>query len=1703
VRRKKEERKVLSFVLIVLIATMSLSLDTNSTKDEDSIEDIEKDSGEVMTLGGQGVTDPWQLQGLRSYGQYFNNLDEYVSPVTGQLIIKQKDFILPGRGLDLVIERIYVSPYLFMRGKPSEEDPYITTNLGEVWKLNFPWIGKEYIYLEDGKQYKIEWDGNNFDNHKGDHFRLQKEGDGSYVLYRTTGTKYYFDTAGKLTKIEDTNGNTITFNYNENGISTITDTINRIVNFIYQNGKLTSISYGGKTISYTYSGDKLVSVADPVNRVTQFEYNSSLNEYLISKIIYPTGAYTEYDYEGLEPDFKFMCLYNSPDSYHPSLRKTTSLDGENWSTSTSILSCSSYGENPSLIQRSDEKYRVKNQTIYADSCTKKVTYVYNGDYYKINSTDITISDCTSNQKIINLNFDDEGLCSSKIIKNASENEIRKILYEYNENREIKKEDIYHNGTFMYPLYYNRDDWGNVVYVKDGEGYVYYSSYVNTNFENKFVDYNGNDVTVFSDSFYNNSSVDPDTHSLCVGEAYQNSGRKIETYYQYNAEGNLTQSKQKHDSSWIYTDNAYDAYGNLTSTTDDQETTVSFQYDANHAYLTKITKPIGELNMSHDVYGNLLTLKDENGNTYNYEYDLINRVTKVTNPDFTYKTASYDDVNNKITITDENNHTLTNYFDGLGRLIKEEHPYGFKEYTYYYNGKLKTSKDELGHITSYEYDVLGRTKKIINPDNSEKEYLYDDINNKITFFDENDHKKEYYYDNNQRLIKVKEFTATTYVTEYTYDTISLIQIKDALNNTKNFNYDDLERLTGITYPDSTIESFTYDTMGNLTQKTDQNGATISYQYDNNYQLTLVDYPAGTDVTYEYDLHGNVTKVVDGTETQYTYDNRNRMTSKTRIIDGVSYPLNYDYDDVSNLTSLGYPDLFTLYYNYDPLNRITDMGYGTTTYASFGYNSVSRVTNINHGNGITTNFSYDNRNRITNIAIGSHLSLNYSYDYVGNIITLNDVNYQYDELDRLTKVQEGNTSTEYEYDPLGNRMEKIDTNGTATDTAYYDYNIYNLTEEQRGESSGTSYIDEWVWEEGEYDPTLITIVNNGSMDGISLDANRTATQTYKIDDVDSQAYDGASTNEEGFDDVTTEFTSEEYSAIDEDDSNYAWYSITGTYYAIHRFDTAISEDVNTITQIDITAKGYGSGWGGFMQQWGYYLYVKENGTWTYRDYHQQSSKATLTQQYTSDFSDIVSSGHVHWGCRSKYNAKMVKSADVYTYYGEVVVTSVPGEATYISTPKDAGEVISFDSYETIEELNGQTIDLYFRSSPDSETWSDWYEDITQVPVQEWIQFKAVLKTNDSSVSPVLYNVTIVATTPGGDITYTYSYDNNGNLTSKTDGTETYAYTYDYNNMLTEVKKNGETIAQYFYDANGNRYKKIENNETILYIWSGNNVVYEKNLTTNVETKYLYANGFRIAKIVDGVTTYYHQDHLLSTRLLTDENGNKIEEEEYEEFGSDINGIGERYKYTGKEKDITGLYYYGARYYDPTIGRFITRDPKPGRLSNPQSLNPYVYCLNNPMKYIDLDGRESVNWIQETYGFDSSATLDDYLLLCFIVGGAIGGGPLWGFFGGIIAKGINRTKDYFTESNSDEVIREWLKKHRDEAIEIRYYLDQPNTYYVKLENDTWLKITTKEDILGDWDVESVEKVDNPQEHYESASDDSDGSHPRGDEDHDWIPI
>jgi len=106
------------------------------------------------------------------------------------------------------------------------------------------------------------------------------------------------------------------------------------------------------------------------------------------------------------------------------------------------------------------------------------------------------------------------------------------------------------------------------------------------------------------------------------------------------------------------------------------------------------------------------------------------------------------------------------------------------------------------------------------------------------------------------------------------------------------------------------------------------------------------------------------------------------------------------------------------------------------------------------------------------------------------------------------------------------------------------------------------------------------------------------------------------------------------------------------------------------------------------------------------------------------------------------------------------------------------------------------------------------------------------------------------------------------------------------------------------------------------------------------------------------YYHTDNLGSPSLMTDENASVVWSADYKPFGEAINEQGDNsYKYNSKELDDTGLLYYGARYYDAELGRFMTADTIKGDILNPQTLNRYVYTLNNPLKYVDPSGKEPI--------------------------------------------------------------------------------------------------------------------------------------------------
>jgi RHS repeat-associated protein len=208
-----------------------------------------------------------------------------------------------------------------------------------------------------------------------------------------------------------------------------------------------------------------------------------------------------------------------------------------------------------------------------------------------------------------------------------------------------------------------------------------------------------------------------------------------------------------------------------------------------------------------------------------------------------------------------------------------------------------------------------------------------------------------------------------------------------------------------------------------------------------------------------------------------------------------------------------------------------------------------------------------------------------------------------------------------------------------------------------------------------------------------------------------------------------------------------------------------------------------------------------------------------------------------------------------------------------------------------------------------------------------------------------------------TYTYYYDNNGNMTQGTDFTNLgqitqRTITYDTDNMPTQITE-GSTTTNFTYDGDGDRVKKVTpGGATVYYVGDHYEVKDNENI------KYLFAGNLRLIMIKGTNTFYYHKDHLNSTSVMTNNNAVVVETTQYEPFGAtrahtgtDMSG----YKFTDQELDNeSNLYNYDARLYDPVIGRFITGDSVMQDAHDPQKLNPYAYCRNNPLIYTDPTGR-----------------------------------------------------------------------------------------------------------------------------------------------------
>jgi RHS repeat-associated protein len=209
----------------------------------------------------------------------------------------------------------------------------------------------------------------------------------------------------------------------------------------------------------------------------------------------------------------------------------------------------------------------------------------------------------------------------------------------------------------------------------------------------------------------------------------------------------------------------------------------------------------------------------------------------------------------------------------------------------------------------------------------------------------------------------------------------------------------------------------------------------------------------------------------------------------------------------------------------------------------------------------------------------------------------------------------------------------------------------------------------------------------------------------------------------------------------------------------------------------------------------------------------------------------------------------------------------------------------------------------------------------------------------------------------------YDGAGNQTGDAQSRQ---FTYDAENRQLTFNS---TVGQYFYDGDGHRVKRIDPTGTTVFVYNAGGQLIAEYHSDPVPP---VAGG--------GGTSYLTSDHLGSTRVVTDAQGNVKARHDYLPFGEELGaGIGQRtttmkydapdstkQKFTQKERDNeSGLDYFLARYYSSAQGRFTSPDPlgpwamseeeKAAFLTTPQKWNRYAYVTNNPLRYSDPDGLE----------------------------------------------------------------------------------------------------------------------------------------------------
>ena len=661
--------------------------------------------------------------------------------------------------------------------------------------------------------------------------------------------------------------------------------------------------------------------------------------------------------------------------------------------------------------------------------------------------------------------------------------------------------------------------------------------------------------------------------------------------------------------------------------------------------------------------------------------------------------------------------------------------------------------------------------------------------------------------------------------------------------------------------------------------------------------------------------------DTSTAQTKYDAAGQVTD---TIDEISRATHYEYDDAGRKTSTTDPANHTTSYGYDDANKLTSvtdaLGH-TTTYV---YDAANRKTQTTWPDQTFTAYGYDDAGRKTSETDPAGRKTQYGYDADGRLNQVTDpllkvTKYGYDELgDKISQVDALNHLTQWGYDGLGRA-----TSHTLPDNRYetmgYDVvgRLINKTD-YAGDATGYQYdqtdqITRQVFADGSAIATSYT--PSGQIASLTMIANGVSKATH-------YSYD----NRDRLTDVVYPDNAKLHYAYDA---------------AGQKTQEIITTPDGQSQTIDYTYAAAGNLWT-----------VTANGktfTYHYDDANRKIERDDpngLVTKYTYDANGRLKSWVTTKGADA--NAPIVNQG-TYTL-------NAAGQRTALAYQAPDGTTRNLAyTYDGAGRLTKETSDLPAHTT-------SWTLDAVG---------NRTAQTKDGAASSYAYDTTdrLMAITGSGATTYTW--DQNGQLQSKTQGTAKTTYAFNVQHLLSGVTLPDGSAIAYTYGPDGNIAQRTKtasgSTQTANYLVDPNlafaQVVAEYDTTGHASAIYVYGDELlmRIEPTQQSPNTYYHHDGLGSVMALADDNGVAIQTYGYDAWGNVVESTGpddSRYGYVGERGDEdTGLIYLRARWYSTPTGEFISPDAYRACMGCVASLNRYIYASSDPINNIDPSGNATL--------------------------------------------------------------------------------------------------------------------------------------------------